>query len=156
MIYPSHQTPSISNPLLFICPCAGQPSWARTAADASINVLVNAVTRPGVDDPTLKVADPRQAGMKVEGENDMQEDLALDLSRKPRPELLSSWVEAAQSVDPFKVRLVMIQIVAMPSYTYLSLFSPPLFSFQLVESDMRSLSAGIKVCIGVCTPALTE
>lgn len=84
---------------------AGQPGWARTAADASINVLVNAVTRPGVDDPTLKVADPRQGGMGGGGENDMQEDLALDLSRKPRPELLSSWVEAAHGVDPFKVRL---------------------------------------------------
>jgi hypothetical protein len=34
----------------------------------------------------------------------MQEDLALDLSRKPRPKLLSSWVEASQGVDPFKVR----------------------------------------------------
>lgn len=109
-----------------MCPCAGQPGWARTAADASINVLVNAVTRPGVNDPTLKVADPRQAGMEVEGENDMQEDLALDLSRKPRPELLSSWVEAAQSVDPFKVRLATIPIVAISTHTYYSLSYPPL------------------------------
>lgn len=50
----------------------------------------------GIDDPTLDVTDPAW----VEDE----EDLALDLKRRPRPEAMASWVAAAQGVDPFKVR----------------------------------------------------
>lgn len=87
---------------------ASQPSWAKAATDASLNVLVNAVTRPkGVDDPTLKVADPGRVGLATgeeEDDGDRMEDLALDLTRKPRPELLTKWVEAAGAVDPFKVK----------------------------------------------------
>ncbi len=105
---------------------AGQPSWAETAAAASIDVLVNAVTRPNINDPTLKVADPRRATLEGQDGEDVHEDLALDLGRKPRPDRLAIWVEAAQGVDPFR----------------------------LVENDMRSLSAGIKALLGSDHPVL--
>lgn len=50
----------------------------------------------GIDDPTLDVVDPAWA--------EDEEDLALDLKRRPRPEAMASWVAAAEGVDPFKVR----------------------------------------------------
>lgn len=119
---------------------AGQPAgWAKTAADASLDVIVDAVTRPkprkqvyrhgwnagvidrfrttsaqinqtnpstyshttdtqstGLDSPTVEVTDPAWT--------EDEEDLALDLSRRPRPEAMASWVAAAEGVDPFKVR----------------------------------------------------
>ena len=37
----------------------------------------------------------------------VEEDLALDLKRRPRPEAMASWVVAAEGVDPFKVRTCM-------------------------------------------------
>lgn len=51
----------------------------------------------GIDDPTLDVTDPAWTGD--------EEDLALDLSRRPRPDAMASWVAAAEGVDPFKASI---------------------------------------------------
>ncbi|TFJ87238.1 hypothetical protein NSK_001570 [Nannochloropsis salina CCMP1776] len=76
--------------------------WAKTAADASIDVIVNAVTRPEIDEPTVKVAEPRRGIIKADQAGELEEDLALDLQRKPRLDLLAGWAGAARGVDPFK------------------------------------------------------
>lgn len=61
------------------------------------------MTRPEIDEPTVKVAEPRRAIIKADQAGELEEDLALDLQRKPRLDLLAGWAGAARGVDPFKV-----------------------------------------------------